>query len=114
MLLKSMICSGEEGWSVIFDILQLIGGFILAFGFIPQIIQVIKTKSTVDLNLKTFLLMFLGIFLMEVYAINLVRHNTGGAFLITNTISLIAVGTMVWLTLKYGKKLRKTKDEKNI
>lgn len=86
-----------------FDILQLIGGLILAFGQIPQILQILRTKSAKDLNLKTFLMMFTGIFLMEVYAINLVIHGAGGAFLITNTISLIAIGTMVVLVLKFGK-----------
>lgn len=86
-----------------FDILQLAGGIILAFGQIPQIIQILKTKSAIDLNLKTFVMMFTGILLMEIYAINLVLHGAGGAFLITNTLSLIAATAMVFLILKYGK-----------
>lgn len=89
---------------MIFDFLQLIGGIIMSFGQIPQIIQIIKTKSAKDINLKTYLMMFTGIFLMELYAINLVVHGTGGAFLITNTLSLIAAGFMIILILKYGKK----------
>ncbi|MGB7605256.1 MAG: PQ-loop repeat-containing protein [Lutisporaceae bacterium] len=86
-----------------FDILQLVGGFILAFGNIPQILQIVRTKSAGDLNLKTFVLMFVGIIMMEVYAINLVIHGAGGAFLATNTLALIAAGTMVALIIKFSK-----------
>ena len=72
-----------------FDILQLIGGLILALGYMPQIIQLIRTKSSKDLNLKTYLLVFIGIVFMEPYAINLVVNGSGLMFLITNTMSLI-------------------------
>lgn len=92
---------------MIFDILQLVGGLIMSFGQIPQIIQILRTKSAKDLNLKTYLMMFTGIFLMEAYAVNLVIHHAGGAFLITNTISLIASGVMVILVLKYGREKNK-------
>lgn len=89
---------------MIFDILQLLGGIILSFGQIPQIVQIITTKSAKDLNLKTYIMMFTGILMMEIYAINLVLHGAGGAYLFTNTISLIASAIMVILTLKYGRK----------
>lgn len=52
-------------------------------------------------------MMFIGIFLMETYAVNLVIHHAGGAFLITNTISLIASGVMIILVLKYGRERNK-------
>lgn len=89
---------------MIFNFLQLAGGIILSFGQIPQIIQILKTKSAKDINLKTYMMMFIGILLMETYAINLVVHGSGGAFLITNTLSLFAAGIMISLILKYGKK----------
>lgn len=92
-----------------FDVLQLIGGSILSFGCIPQIIQIVKTKSAADLNLKTFVMMLTGIFLMEIYAVNLVLHGSGWAFLITNTISLISSSIMVFLIFKYGKSNTKSK-----
>ncbi len=87
-----------------FDALQLIGGAIMSFGQIPQIIQILRTKSAKDLNLKTFVMMFTGILLMEIYAVNLVLNGSGEAFLITNTVSLIASAIMVSLILKYGNK----------
>lgn len=95
-----------------FDILQLIGGFILAFGSIPQILQILRTKSAVDLNIQTYIMMITGICLMQAYAINLVMHGSGGAFLITNTLSLAAQIIMVILILKYGKR-EEIKEEKH-
>jgi len=37
-----------------FDLIQLVGGLILAFGYIPQIEQLLCTKSSKDINLVTF------------------------------------------------------------
>ncbi|MDF2673210.1 MAG: hypothetical protein K0R09_1475 [Clostridiales bacterium] len=86
-----------------FDVLQLIGGFILSFGYIPQIAQILKTKSAVDLNIKSYIMMFTGILFMEVYAVNLLVKGAGWAFLFTNTISLIGCSIIIALILKYGK-----------
>ncbi len=95
---------------MVFDILQLIGGLIMAIGQIPQIIQILKTKSAKDLNLNTYIMMFFGIVLMETYALNLVINGSGEAFLITNSISLIAMAIMLVLILIYGKGHRDKKD----
>lgn len=86
---------------MIFDLLQLIGGLILSFGYIPQIIQIVKTKSVNDLNFKTFFMIFLGILFMEVYAVNLVYTGSGLMFLVTNTMALLLSGTMVLLIKMY-------------
>ena len=86
---------------MIFDLLQLIGGGILSLGYWPQIVQIIKTKSVEDLNFKTFLLVFIGIFFMEIYAINLYANGSGFMFLVTNTMSLILSGMMAGLIFKY-------------
>jgi MtN3 and saliva related transmembrane protein len=91
-----------------FDTLQLIGGLILAVGYIPQIIQIIRTKSCNDLNLKTYATVLFGIALMEVYAINLVANGTGLMFLVTNTMALAVNEVLCGLIIKY-KKGAKTK-----
>jgi MtN3 and saliva related transmembrane protein len=87
-----------------FDILQLIGGCILAGGYVPQVVQIIKTKSVEDLNFITFLSVFVGVLLMEIYAINLVYSGSGHMFLITNSMSLALAGIMCGLILKYKNK----------
>lgn len=88
---------------MVFSILQLIGGVILAIGWIPQILQIIKTKSVRDLSLKSYLFMLSGIALMEIYAIDLVSNGAGIAFLMTNSLSLLVVLFVIILVLRYRK-----------
>ena len=71
-----------------FNALQLLGGIILAAGYLPQIRQLIRTRSAKDLNFKTFLFLSIGIGCMEVYAIHLTVGGAGLMFLITNSLSL--------------------------
>ena len=84
-----------------FSILQLLGGAILSIGYIPQIAQLIRTRSCHDLNLKTYLSILAGVALMEVYAVNLALHGSGLMFLITNSASLLIVLTqcvlIIWI-----------------
>ena len=86
-----------------FDALQLAGGIILSVGYIPQIVKLIKTKSSRDFNLKTFLMVLLGITFMEVYAVNLTMNGSGAMFLVTNTMSLIIQIVLVTLIYKYRR-----------
>lgn len=86
---------------MLLSVLQLIGGAILALGYIPQIIQIIRTKSVSDLSLRSYLLMVVGISLMEAYAISLAISGVGLAFLITNTVSLCIVSIVVVLIIRY-------------
>ncbi|EGK12395.1 PQ-loop domain-containing transporter [Kroppenstedtia eburnea] len=86
---------------MIFGLMQLIGGVILALGWIPQIVQIVRTRSVADLNLKTYLLILLGISLMETYAVHLVGSGVGIAFFVTNTLSLLVVLLTVLLILWY-------------
>ncbi|MFD2698917.1 PQ-loop domain-containing transporter [Paenibacillus shunpengii] len=95
---------------MVFEFLQLIGGFILASGWIPQIMKIVKTKSVKDLSVNSFWLVFLGIALMETYAIHLVVQGVGVAFLITNSLSLILIGLI--LIFIYLFKDNKSKDTK--
>lgn len=87
-----------------FNALQLIGGAILSIGYIPQIIKLIRTKSSDEFEIKTFLSVLLGVSLMEAYAINLVISGAGVMFLVTNTMSLIIAIVMVVLIKKYQHK----------
>ncbi|WP_233500629.1 MULTISPECIES: PQ-loop domain-containing transporter [Paenibacillus] len=81
--------------------MQLTGGIILSLGFIPQIVQIFKTRSVKDLSLKSYLLMLFGISLMEVYAVSLVVEGTGLAFLMTNTLSFMMVSIVILLILRF-------------
>lgn len=87
----------------IFDILQLCGGLILAVGYIPQIMQIIRTNSCRDLNLKTYVAMAVGIGLMEIYAVHLTLNGSGQMFLATNSVSFGLVLFICELILKVRK-----------
>lgn len=86
-----------------FDVLQLLGGIILSVGYIPQIIKLVKTKSAADFNIKTFVMVWIGIFFMEIYAVDLALGGNGLMYLVTNTMSLIVQSILVVLILKYRK-----------
>lgn len=88
----------------LFDVIQLIGGIIVSVGYIPQIVQIIKTHSIRDLNIKTYLALFIGIGMMEIYATEQFLNGTAKMFFVTNTISLIMVGAILELISlhKYG------------
>lgn len=89
----------------IFGIFQLIGGIILSVGYIPQIVQIFRTKSSEGLNFKSFGMIFAGILLYEIYAISLVVINASGhMYLITNSISVLLSGLMCSLIKIFAKK----------
>lgn len=84
----------------IYDILQLIGGMILSVGSIPQIEQIIRTKSVKDINLTSIITLIIGMILMQIYAV----HAGLTMFIITNTISLLLGITKLSLKIYYSKK----------
>ena len=86
----------------VFSALQLVGGIILAVGYFPQIAKIIRTKSANDFHLPTYVMLSVGIGMMESYAIVLlVVTHAGGAFLATNTLSFLLVLTMAILIKKF-------------
>ncbi|GAB4177320.1 MAG: hypothetical protein Tsb0017_06900 [Geothermobacteraceae bacterium] len=48
--------------------LGLLGGLLVAFGFVPQIIKVFRTRSTHDLSLVMLLVIFTGGLFYTTYA----------------------------------------------
>ena len=88
--------------SNLFGIFQLIGGIIMSVGYIPQISQILKTKSSEGLNIKSFGMIFTGIMLYEIYAISLVvLSSSGHMYLITNSVSAVLSGLMCLLIKIY-------------
>lgn len=92
----------------IFGIFQLIGGVIMSVGYIPQIVQMFRTKSSEGLNFKSFGMIFAGIALYEIYAVSLVViDGNGHMYLITNSISTFLSGLMCLLIKVYEKRKEK-------
>lgn len=82
-----------------YEVLQLLGGLILSVGAIPQIEQIVRTKSAKDLNLATLVTLIVGMGMMEAYAI----HENILMFAITNTISLILASVQLALKIYYDR-----------
>lgn len=88
-----------------YGLFQLIGGIIMSVGYIPQIAQILRTKSSEGLNLKSFGMIFAGILLYEIYAIALVvLESSGHMYLITNSVSTVLSGLMCLLIIFFRKK----------
>lgn len=88
-----------------YGLFQLIGGIIMSVGYIPQIAQILRRKSSEGLNLKSFGMIFAGILLYEIYAIALVvLESSGHMYLITNSVSMVLSGLMCLLIVCYRKK----------
>jgi len=67
---------------------QIIGGLCFLPGYAVQIHHNWKTKNVIGLNFWYVIAIYLGISLMEAYAIKLYKTTGEASFLITNTISL--------------------------
>ena len=94
--------------SNVFGLFQLIGGVIMSVGYIPQITQILRTKSSEGLNIKSFGMIFTGILLYEIYAIALVvLEGSGHMYLITNSVSTVLSGLMCLLIKIYEDKENK-------
>lgn len=85
------------------NLLQLIGGIILSIGYIPQIRQILKTKSVSDFNFTYLFSLALGVGLMEIYAIYNLILGVAIMFFVTNTIAFILAVTMLVLYKLYKK-----------
>lgn len=80
-----------------FTIIGLAAATCTTISFLPQAIQVIKTKHTKDLSLAMYLIFTLGVFLWLVYGI-LVSDLP---IIIANSITIIFASTILVMKLKY-------------
>ena len=88
----------------IFDTLQLLGGILLTFGYLPQIRKILRTKNVESFDLTGFSIIAFGIGCMEAYACyQWFVKKSAGAFMITNTISFLIALLLVGLILYYRK-----------
>ena len=78
-------------------VIGLVAGGLTTFAMLPELIKILKTKSTKDISLLLFIMAFLGVILWLVYGflINDVPVMVG------NGISLLLVGSVLILKLKY-------------
>jgi MtN3 and saliva related transmembrane protein len=81
-------------------ILGLAAGTITSITFLPQVIQIWKTKSAKDLSLQMLLLLILGVSMWLTYGI-LVKDT---AIIYTNSMVLGMSLIMLYFKFRFGKK----------
>ena len=82
------------------DVTNIVGftaAFLTTISYIPQVIKVMRSKSTEDLSLTTFLLLFLGLCLWLVYGILLKNFP----IIIANIITLFFISLILIHKIKY-------------
>jgi len=82
----------------------VIGVVLIALGWIPEIIQIIKEKKS-NLNLKFALLYTLGSLALTIYAIQL----NDLIFMILNGLAFIMAAIGLYYTIKTKDKTRKSR-----
>ncbi len=78
------------------EIIGLIAAVCTTLAFIPQVIKVWKTKQTMDLSLRMYSIMFIGILLWLVYGIRIDSLS----IILANVVTAILVGTILVYIIK--------------
>ena len=80
-----------------FTIIGLAAATCTTISFLPQVIQIMKTKHTKDLSLTMYLIFTAGVFLWLVYGIII----SDLPVIIANAITLIFASTILIMKIKY-------------
>ena len=88
-----------ENLSEILGFLATIFGTVMALGYIPQIIKMIKRKSSADVSVMTYLILGTGVFVWLLYGVSL--NNT--ALIISNFTGFVIVVILIITYFNYKK-----------
>lgn len=84
------------------DYLGFVAGVITTISFVPQVVQIYRSKSGRDISLWMMLLFALGITLWLVYGL-VIRSVP---IIAANSVTLLLVVTILWLKLYYARAAR--------
>lgn len=87
----------------LFDLLQLIGGTLLAFSYLPQIHKTYKVKRVDEISLLFWSVLFVGLCLMEINALHLITLGTW-SYAITETFNVLLCGIFLGQVIYYRHK----------
>ena len=77
-----------------------IAATLTTLGFLPQVIQVVKTKDTEAISLGMYFMTTIGIFLWAVYGM----INKDIPVLMANSISFMSASIILYHKIRYNKK----------
>lgn len=87
--------------SILITVLGIIAGVFTTIAVLPQVFKVIKTKSAEDISIWMFVCLLIGVGSWTLYGI--VKEDW--PIIITNGLSVLFNGIMVFIKLKYSNKL---------
>lgn len=82
----------------IVELFGYLAAFLTTISFIPQVVQVWRTKHTKDISLGMYSIFTLGIVVWLIYGILL----NAWPIIIANTITIFLAGSVLAMKLKYG------------
>jgi MtN3 and saliva related transmembrane protein len=87
------------------ETLGYVAGILTTIAFVPQVLQIYKTKSAKDVSLSMFLLFTLGVFLWLVYGI----EAEALPVIIANSVTLILSIVILFFKFRYKETSYKSK-----
>lgn len=79
----------------------ILAAVLTTFGFVPQIIKMLKTRSARDVSIGTFLQFFIGVALWVLYGVY--RHDS--IIIYANSVTLITLTLAITLYFRFHKKI---------
>ena len=79
------------------EIIGLIAATCTTTAFVPQVYKALKEKSTADISLTMYIVLFIGLILWLIYGL----HHDSLAIILANTITAILVIVMLVLKIKH-------------
>jgi MtN3 and saliva related transmembrane protein len=80
------------------ELFGYLAAFLTTISFIPQVIQVWRSKHTKDISLGMYSIFTLGIVVWFIYGILL----DSWPIIIANSITIVLAGSVLTMKLKYG------------
>lgn len=80
-----------------YEFLGYLAGVLTTFSFLPQVIQVYKTKSAKDISLVMYIILSVGLFLWIIYGI----HRVSIPIILFDLITLVLSSMILIMKLKY-------------
>ena len=88
-----------ESFVEILSFLATIFGTIMALGYIPQIIKMIKRKSSADVSVITYFILLTGSFFWLLYGLSI----NNAALMVSNFTGFVIVVTLIATYFNYKK-----------
>lgn len=84
---------------MIWTIIGAIAATLTMFGFVPQIVRSLRTRSVKDVSPIALFQLSTGVFLWIIYGI----YRQDPIIIIANTVSLVTLFVLIFLYFKYGR-----------